>query len=95
MLSINIPLSSSSTTSIQQAFYKLAPYADFQCKMEEEHFYINIHPIKDKKAENIAIELKRHINDYWLREILYEKTGVVRGLLYAQAFSQVGKDQST
>jgi len=77
--------------AIQKATYRLAPYADFDVIDNGDSFEITITPLKEKEVVDIQTELKRLVNDYSLREAIAEQTSVVRGLLYAQAFSKVTK----
>lgn len=91
MTELKISRQFASPTAIQKAIYRLSPFGEFNVCEAKDSFEIEIIPLKELSAEELKAELNRHINDYNLREVVADQTAVVRGLLYAQAFSKVTK----
>jgi His-Xaa-Ser system protein HxsD len=88
----NISGEVASTSSIQKAVYRMAPLLFVEVVSVEDEFVMEASPIKDSEheLESLIREFKVHVNDYNLREQIAVETQVIKGLLYAQAFSKVG-----
>ncbi len=68
----------------------MAPKAQvYLTRITEDALEVEIEPKTGQNLEVLTSELRDHINDYFLRDLISRKTEGVRTLLLAQAFSSV------
>jgi His-Xaa-Ser system protein HxsD len=82
--------STSTPEAVAKAAYRMAPKAQvYLTRITEDALEVEIEPKTGQNLEVLTSELRDHINDYFLRDLISRKTEGVRTLLLAQAFSSV------
>ena len=79
-----------SIEAVQKALYRVMNNVDFEIRINGLNIDVTITTLDSSvDLQLLATELKRHVNDYSLREKISVETADLRNLILATAFSRI------
>ena len=79
-----------SIEAVQKALYRVMNNVDFEIRINGLNIDVTITTLDSSvNLQLLATELKRHVNDYSLREKISVETADLRNLILATAFSRI------
>lgn len=97
METVKIDSGSATSLSLEQAIYRLAPLLEVVLlprNSNSDAFVCELTSRRDEDSlQDLVLEFRQHVNDYFLREKLAVQTEGVRTLLYAKAFAKAAEQK--
>jgi len=89
-MEITLPNGTASAEAVLKTSYRLAPVAKVRLLEQGDYgFKVSVEVGDEFDETQTVSDFHEHITDYYLREVISNKTEGVRNLLLAQAFSKV------